>query len=275
MRKKFYSRLIFVFLFLFTIIYISPYYIVFVSSFKPKTKIIQDPFSLPEHLKFSLTYYKDGVEQVELFTAFKNSLFITVLSVLTIVIFTAIAAWMLVRMKTKTSKIIYYTFLAAMVVPFQLVMFPMIYTATNWFNLTGKIGIIVLYLGFGASLSIFLFYGFIKGIPYELEEAAFIDGCNPLQTFIYIVFPILKPISITVAILNTIWIWNDYLLPKLLLEDKDRTIPVAIQYLVGSRGSVDFSPMMANVTLAVIPVIIFYFALQKYIIKGITAGSIK
>jgi raffinose/stachyose/melibiose transport system permease protein len=161
-----------------------------------------------------------------------------------------------------------------MIVPFQMVMFTMSKMA-NIMHLDNPVGIIVLYLGFGSGLSVFVFSGFIKSIPREIEEAATIDGCNPIQTFFLIVFPILKPIAITVAILNAMWVWNDYLLPYLVIGSKYRTIPIAVQYLQGGYGSRDMGAMMAMLILAIIPIVIFYLTLQKYIIKGVVAGAVK
>ena len=168
----------------------------------------------------------------------------------------------------------YLLFAFSMIVPFQMVMFPMVFVA-NQLYLDNIIGIIVIYLGFGAGLSVFMFSGFIKSVPLEIEEAAMIDGCGPLRTFFMVVFPILRPSAITVAILQAMWIWNDYLLPKLILGDENRTLPVAIQYLRGGYGSIDMAQMMAMLVLAIIPIVIFYFTCQKYIIKGIVAGAVK
>jgi raffinose/stachyose/melibiose transport system permease protein len=161
-----------------------------------------------------------------------------------------------------------------MIVPFQMVMFSMSKIA-NLLHLDNPIGIIAIYLGFGAGLSVFIFSGFIKSIPLEIEEAATIDGCSPIQTFFLIVFPILRPIYITVAILNTMWIWNDYLLPYLLIGTNYRTIPIAVQYLLGGYGSIDMGAMMAMLVLAIIPIVIFYLLCQKYIIEGVAAGAVK
>jgi raffinose/stachyose/melibiose transport system permease protein len=172
------------------------------------------------------------------------------------------------------STTIYYVLIFSMIVPFQMVMFSMSKIA-NILHLDNPIGIIALYLGFGAGLSVFIFSGFIKSIPLEIEEAATIDGCNPIQTFFLIVFPILRPIYITVAILNTMWIWNDYLLPYLVIGTNYRTIPIAVQYLLGGYGSIDMGAMMAMLVLSIIPIVIFYLLCQKYIIEGVVAGAVK
>ncbi|MBL8102251.1 MAG: carbohydrate ABC transporter permease, partial [Anaerolineales bacterium] len=175
---------------------------------------------------------------------------------------------------SKLSSFIYYLLVFSMIVPFQMVMFTMSKIA-NLMHLDNPVGIIVIYLGFGAGLSVFIFSGFIKSIPLEIEEAATIDGCSPIQTFFLIVFPILRPIYITVAILNTMWIWNDYLLPYLLIGTSYRTIPIAVQYLLGGYGSIDMGAMMAMLVLAIAPIVVFYLASQKYIIEGVVAGAVK
>ena len=161
-----------------------------------------------------------------------------------------------------------------MIVPFQMVMFTMSKVA-NSIGLDNPLGLIYIYLGFGSGLSVFMFSGFVKSVPLGIEEAATIDGCNPLETFWYVVFPILKPTSITVAILNTMWIWNDYLLPYLVIGNDYKTIPIAVQYLKGGYGSIDMGAMMAMLVLAILPVVIFYLFCQKYIIKGVAAGAVK
>ena len=185
-------------------------------------------------------------------------------------------AYYITRVKSKVTSALYYIFVFSMIVPFQMVMFTMSKLA-NMCHLNNPQGMILLYLGFGAGLSVFMFCGFIKSIPLEIEEAAMIDGCNPLQTFFGVVVPILKPTAITVAILNAMWIWNDYLLHYLIigLSTKYKTIPVAVQYLIGSYGAKDMGAMMALLVLSIIPIIIFYLACQKYIIEGVIAGAVK
>lgn len=218
--------------------------------------------------------YWNGIEKVGFFSAFGYSAFITVFSVAAIVLFTAMTAWYLVRIKTRTANALYYLFVFSMIVPFQMVMFTMSKMA-NLLRLDNPLGIILLYLGFGSGLSVFLYSGFIKSIPLDVEEAAMIDGCRPLQTFFFVVFPILKPTAITVAILNAMWIWNDYLLPYLVIGSRYRTIPIAVQYLQGGYGSRDMGALMATLILAIIPIVIFYLACQKYIIRGVMAGAVK
>ena len=184
-------------------------------------------------------------------------------------------AWYIVRVKTKVTKVLYYLFLFSMIVPFQMVMYTMTFIV-NRLSFDNIFGIVLVYLGFGAGLSVFIFTGFVKGIPQEIEEAATIDGCNPIQTYFLVVFPMLKPTAITVAILNAMWIWNDYLLPYLVLGTDNKTIPVAIQIAMqGAYGSTDYGGFMAMLVLAIIPIVVFYVCSQKYIIKGVIAGAVK
>ena len=183
-------------------------------------------------------------------------------------------AWYLTRVKNRFTKFCYYAFVFSMVVPFQMVMFTTVKTA-NVLSLDNPLGLIVIYLGFGSGLSVFMFSGFVKSIPKEIEEAAMIDGCGPIRTFFLVVFPLMKPTTITVAILNAMWIWNDYLLPYLVIGSDCQTIPIAIQYLRGGYGSIDMGAMMAMLVLSIVPIIIFYLLCQKYIIKGVVAGAVK
>ncbi|MBR5262945.1 MAG: carbohydrate ABC transporter permease [Clostridia bacterium] len=257
------------------IVFLSPVFIVLVNSFKGKLYISDEPFSLPDSETFAgLSNYISGLEKTGFLSAFGWSLFITVFSVIAIVLFTSMTAWYIVRVKNKFTKALYYVFVFSMIVPFQMVMFTMTKTAGE-LGLDTPWGIVLIYLGFGAGLAVFMFCGFLKSVPLEIEEAAMIDGCNPLQTFFMVVFPILKPTAITVAILNAMWIWNDYLLPYLLIGSEYKTIPIAVQYLRGGYGSVDMGALMAMLVLSVIPIIIFYLFCQKYIIKGIVAGAVK
>jgi len=264
-----------IFLIILAILYMVPLILVLMNSFKGRFFIATDPFALPNSQTFAgLKNYVVGLARTGFFSAFGYSLFITVFSVGTIVFFTSMAAWAITRVASRISTTIYYVLIFSMIVPFQMVMFSMSKIA-NILHLDNPIGIIVLYLGFGAGLSVFIFSGFIKSIPIEIEEAAVIDGCNPIQTFFRIVFPILRPIIITVAILNTMWIWNDYLLPYLTIGSNYRTIPIAVQYLLGGYGSIDLGAMMAMLVLAIVPIIIFYLLCQKYIIEGVVAGAVK
>ena len=258
------------------IVFVSPIFIVLMNSFKQKSFINLQPFSLPKGDTFvQLENYARGIEQTGFFDAFKNSLIITVLSVAAIILCTSMCAWYIARVNSKGTNFLYTLCLFSMIVPFQMVMFTLSKIA-DMLGLTNPLGIVIVYLGFGAGLAVFMFVGFVKSIPLEIEEAAMIDGCNPLQTYFQIVLPILKPTCITVAILQAMWIWNDYLLPYLVLDiTQYKTIPIAIQYLKGGYGSVDWGAMMAMLVLAIIPIIVFYMACQKHIITGVVAGAVK
>jgi len=274
-KTKLQNNILFIVLLLTAILFLFPILIVLVNSFKGRFFISDTPFALPDAQTFvALKNYVSGVAKTGFFPAFGYSLFITVFSVAAIVLFTSMMAWCITRVKSKVSSLIYYLLVFSMIVPFQMVMFTMSKMA-NILRLDNPVGIIVIYLGFGAGLSVFIFSGFIKTVPREIEEAATIDGCNPIQTFFLIVIPILQPVFITVAILNTMWIWNDYLLPYLVIGSNYRTIPIAVQYLQGGYGSKDMGAMMAMLVLAIIPIVIFYLTCQKYIIKGVAAGAVK
>ncbi len=275
MRFKLSNTLFFILLVIISLIFIAPVLIVLINSFKSRFSIATQPFILPDGNTFAgFSNYTTGVNSTGFLSAFGWSLFITVFSVIAIIIFTSMTAWYIVRVKTVFTSILYYALVFSMIVPFQMVMFTMSKTA-NVLRLDNPFGIILIYLGFGAGLATFMFSGFIKSVPLGVEEAATIDGCTPFQTYWKIVFPILKPTTITVAILNTMWIWNDYLLPYLVIGKDYKTIPIAIQYLKGGYGSVDMGAMMAMLVLSIIPVIAFYLSCQKYIIKGVAAGAVK
>jgi raffinose/stachyose/melibiose transport system permease protein len=271
------------------IIYMLPFALVIINSAKPSLKIIMDPLALPENPTQFLTNVKTVLESqnVRYVSSFISSFIITVVSVGLLVLFSSMAAWVLVRTKTKLSGIIFMGFVAAMVIPFQVVMFPLI----SWFHLIevklglfpGPLrllqnypGIILAYLGFGSSLSIFLFHGFIKSVPLELEEAALMDGCSRPATFFKIVFPILTPITVTVIILNSIWIWNDFLLPLLVLGSGNtvRTLPLAVAGFVGSFVK-RWDLILTSTLMIMLPIIIVFLILQKHIIKGMVDGSVK
>ena len=257
--------------------FLAPVFIILLNSVKTNFYISEEPFSFPTGDAFAgLQNFVKGFTQSDFARAFSNSLFITVFSVAGIVVITSMAAWYIVRIKNKFTKAIYYLFVFSMIVPFQMVMYTMTYFAFE-LNLNNLIGTVLIYLGFGSGLSIFLFSGFVKSIPTEIEEAATIDGCSPVKTFFLIVFPILKPTAITVAILNAMWIWNDYLLPYLLLgSGKNRTLPVAVQMaLTGGYGNKDMGALMAMLVLAIQPINIYYLYCQKYIIKGDVAAAVK
>ncbi|MFV0528224.1 MAG: carbohydrate ABC transporter permease [Lachnospiraceae bacterium] len=262
-------------LILLAITFLVPILLVFMNSFKSKLYISDLPFAFPTAETFiGITNYVDGVAKTGLLSAAGYSAFITIASVAVIVLLTSMTAWWITRVKGKFTSALYYLFVFAMIVPFQMVMFTLSKVADALY-LGNPLGIVLVYLGFGAGLSVFMFSGFIKSIPISLEEAAMIDGATPVQVFFQVVFPILKPTAITVAILNTMWIWNDYLLPTLVLGSDYLTIPMAVQYLRGGYGSVDMGAMMAMLVLAILPIIIFYLSCQKYIIKGVAAGAVK
>ena len=264
-------------LFLLTALFISPVFIVLMNSFKGNFFISDEPFSLPVGEKFAgFDNFIKGFTQSDFLSAFVNSLLITVISVAGIVLLTSMAAWYIVRVGNRFTKLLYYLFTFSMIVPFQMVMYTVTYLAFE-LNLNSISGIVFIYLGFGSGLSVFMFSGFIKSIPTEIEEAAVIDGCDPIRTFFMIVFPILRPTAITVAILTAMWVWNDYLWPYLVLgSGEKRTLPVAVQMaLTGGYGNKDMGALMAMLVLAIVPIIVFYLFCQKYIIKGVVAGAVK
>ncbi|MCM1329961.1 MAG: carbohydrate ABC transporter permease [Ruminococcus sp.] len=258
------------------LLFLFPILIVFMNSFKTKFSIMGSPFTFPKSDTFAgLENYAAGIKSAGIGAAFVRSFFITVLSVVVLTLLTAMTAWYLVRVKSGFTKTLYNIFIFSMIVPFQMVMYTMTYVVTK-IRFNNPVGIIFVYLGFGAGLSVFMLSGFIKSIPLELEEAAEIDGCSPVQKFFQIVFPILKPTAITVTILNAMWIWNDYLLPYLILGTSNKTLPVAIQIsMQGAYGSVNWGGFMAMLVLAILPIIIFYLFCQRYIIEGVIAGAVK
>ncbi|MCD8048856.1 MAG: carbohydrate ABC transporter permease [Clostridia bacterium] len=259
-----------------TLMFLLPIVIIFINSFKNRFEIMSSPFSLPLGESFAgLANYISGVNASGFFKAFGISVFVSVFSVAVIVLCTSMAAWYITRVKTLWTKILYFAFVFSMIVPFQMVMYTLTYVAVK-LNLDNPVGIIFVYLGFGAGLSVFMFSGFVKSVPVEIEEAARIDGCNPIQTFFHVVFPVLKPTSVTVAILNAMWVWNDYLLPYLILGAKYKTIPVAVQLTMqGAYGSVNWGGFMAMLTLSIIPIIVLYIFAQRYIIEGVLSGAVK
>ena len=259
-----------------SLIWVFPIVLIVINSFKKKVYINREPFKIPTDKMFvGIENYISGIEKTGFISAFFTSLFITIFSVLAIILFCSMTAWYIMRVKDRFTTAIYYLCLFSMIVPFQMVMYTLSKTA-NVLHLGNPVGIIIVYLGFGAGLSVFMFTGFVKSIPLEIEEAAQIDGCNPIQAYFQVVLPIMKPTCITVAILQAMWVWNDYLLPSLVLDQKKwKTIPMAVQYLKGGYGSVDMGAMMGVLVLAIIPIIIFYLACQKYIIEGVVAGAVK
>ncbi|MBQ7066991.1 MAG: carbohydrate ABC transporter permease [Lachnospiraceae bacterium] len=268
---------IFAFLCVLVVVFLYPIAFIFINSFKGKFFISNDPFSLPDGETFvGIDNYINGLTKTGFLGAIGWSFFITIISVALIVFFTSMTAYYITRVKGKLTNGIYFMFAFSMVVPFQMVMFTMVSLADK-LKLNNPIGMCFLYLGFGAGLAVFMFSGFVKSIPLEIEEAAMIDGCNPLQNYFGVVFPILKPTAITVAILQAMWVWNDYLLPYLVigLSTNYKTIPVVVQMLVGSNGNKDMGAMMAMLVLAIVPIVIFYLSCQKYIIEGVVAGAVK
>lgn len=275
--KKALNAVLYTVSFLLASVFLAPVLIVLMNSFKGNFYISEEPFTFPRGEKYvGLENFIKGFNQSDFLQAFVNSAVITVLSVAGIVLLTAMAAWYIVRIRNRFTKVLYYLFTFSMIVPFQMVMYTMTYFAFE-LDLNSIPGIVFIYLGFGSGLSVFMFSGFIKSIPVEIEEAAVIDGCDPIRTFFMIVFPILKPTAITVAILNAMWVWNDYLLPYLVLgSGEKRTLPVAIQMaLTGGYGNKDMGALMAMLVLAILPIIVFYLFCQKYIIKGVVAGAVK
>lgn len=276
-KKKATNSIIFVILTILAVIFLYPLFFILNNSFKGKFFISADPFGMPNEETFvGITNYVNGLEKTGLISAIGYSFFITIVSILMLILFCSMTAYYITRVKTKVTSVLYYMFTFSMIVPFQMVMFTMTSLADK-FHLRNPLGMCLLYLGFGAGLTVFMFAGFVKSIPLEIEEAAMIDGCSPLQNYFGVVFPILKPTAITVAILNAMWIWNDFLLPYLVIgvSTKYKTIPVVVQMLVGSNGNKDMGALMAMLVLAIIPIIIFYLFCQKYIIEGVVAGAVK
>ena len=277
MKEKTIDKILFAILLVLLVIFLFPIAFIVINSFKGKFFISDSPFSLPNSETFvGLENYSTGLAKTGFFVAIGWSFFITILSVGVIVLFSAMTAYYLTRVKNKLTQVIYYLFVFSMIVPFQMVMFPTIKVADT-LHLNNPIGMVFLYLGFGSGLSVFMFSGFIKSIPIEIEEASMIDGCSPIKHFFYIILPILKPTAITVAILNAMWVWNDYLLPYLVMgvSTNYKTVPVVVQMLVGSNGNRDMGAMMAMLVLGIIPIIVFYLSVQKHIIKGVAAGAVK
>ena len=259
-----------------TVIFIFPIVLVFLNSFKSRLYVSTVPFAWPKgNMYVGFENYINGITSSGFGLAFIRSVFISIASVCLIIVCTSMTAWYIVRVKTKISKSLYYIFVFSMIVPFQMVMYTMTYVVTA-INFANVFGIVLVYLGFGAGLSMFMFTGFIKSIPLEVEEAATIDGCNPIQTYFKVVFPMLKSTAITVSILQAMWVWNDYLLPYLILGSDHKTVPVAIQLAMqGAYGSTDYGGFMAMLVVSIIPIIAFYISSQKYIIKGVVAGAVK
>jgi raffinose/stachyose/melibiose transport system permease protein len=261
------------------LLYLSPVYIVLVNSFKNRAELYEDILALPGRLSF--VYYANAMERMNFLSALGNSLLVAVFSILFITVLASMCAWMLVRSENRLSKFIFMILVATMLIPFQTLMMPLMQEMSGIKRALGlpmvdTLGALVfMNIGFGASLAVFLYHGFIKTIPRSLEEAATIDGCNTIQVFWRIVFPILKPVTVTVMVLDVIWIWNDYLLPSLVLTSKaNRTIPLSTASFFG-EFTIQWNMAMAGLMLTIIPVIVFYLFSQKYIIKGVAAGAVK
>ena len=260
-----------------SVLYVYPILMILLNSFKKETSISTSTAFLPPTADTfaGAANYVNAISSKGFLQSFWYSTLITVTSVALILLFCSMCAWYITRVNSLMSKAMYYLCVFSMVVPFQMVMFTLSQTADS-LGLNKPSNIAIIYLGFGAGLAVFMFCGFVKSIPLEIEEAAMIDGCNPIQTYFRIVFPIFKPTMISVAILEAMWVWNDYLLPTLVLDIKKyRTIPMLIQYFRGSYGRVEMGPMMACIMLTVLPIIILYLACQKYIIEGVVAGAVK
>ena len=276
MKKKVMGILATLFFTLVSIVFVAPIFIVLINSMKSKTFINLETFKLPtEESYVGLENYKTAITQYDFRKAVGWTLFITVFSVAVILICCSMTAWFITRVKNVFTKMIYLLCVFSMVIPFQMVMFTLSGTADS-LHLNTPWGIVIVYLGFGAGLAVFMFTGFVKSIPVEVEEAAMIDGCSPLRTFFCVVVPMMKPTFISVGILEAMWIWNDFLLPYLVLDIKEfKTISIVIQYMKGSYGRVDMGAIMACLIMAIIPVVVFYLCAQKYIVKGVAAGAVK
>ena len=276
-RKQMWDNVLTVIMTLLCLLWVYPIALILINSLKREgTFTTSTVFALPTKETFvGLENYTYGIFKMNFLSSLGYSLLITVSSVVLILLCCSMTGWYLTRVNNKLSKFMNLLIVFSMVVPFQMVMFTLSKTADT-LKLNTPWNICIIYLGFGAGLAVFMFTGFMKSVPIEIEEAAMIDGCNPLQIFFKVVCPILKPTMISTAILETMWVWNDYLLPTLVLDIKQfRTIPMAIQYFRGSYGKVEMAPMMACIMITVIPVIVLYLACQKYIIDGVVAGAVK
>ncbi|MBI0136819.1 carbohydrate ABC transporter permease [Bifidobacterium sp. W8120] len=270
------GRLWTVFFSLVSLLWIYPLILVIINSFKKKAYISTETFSLPNAESYAgLENYRRGIDRTNLLVSFWWTIILTVGSVLLVLLCTSMCAWWIVRVNNKFAKLIYVLFLFNMIVPFQMIMFPLS-KITDMLGLNTPWGLWVIYLGFGAGLAVFIFTGAVKSLPMEVEESAMIDGASVPQTFFRIILPMMKPTVMSVAILETMWIWNDFLLPYLTLDiRKYKTISIAVQYLKGGYGAVDLGAMMGCLVLAIIPVVVFYVLCQRYIVEGITTGAVK
>ena len=277
-KKKYGKTLLSIFFAIVCVLYVLPVVMVAINSFKLNTFVKTETFALPNEDSYAgWSNFIKGMTfgNYPFFKSVLYSLVITLLSTALIVICTSMAAWYIARVNSRFCRIVYFACVFSMVVPFQMVMFTL-YKTADVLKLNTPWAIPIIYLGFGAGLAVFMFTGFVKSIPLEIEEAAAIDGCGPLRTYFSVVFPMLRPTMISVSILEIMWVWNDYLLPYLVLDINEyRTIPIHIQYLKGSYGTVDLGATMALILLSIIPVIVFYLTCQKHIIKGVAAGAVK
>ena len=260
-----------------SIFWVYPLVMVLINSFKHKLYIFQNPFALPDEKTtvYGENYVQAVTTKMDFLSALMNSVIITVLSVALILLCTSMCAYYVSRVKTWYTTIFYYLCLFSMIVPFQMIMFPLS-KVTDTLQLNTPFRIPIVYLGFGAGTAMFMFSNFLKSLPPDIEEAAMIDGCGPVKTFFSIVLPIMKPTIISVGILETMWIWNDYLLPYLVLKIRYyKTVPIVIQYFQGSYGRVEWGAIMASMVITIVPIVILYLFLQKYIIKGVLSGAVK
>ncbi len=277
-KKKMLSGFGTIFFTLLSLLYVYPIFVVLINSFKEKIYISRAPFEIPffdETMYAGFENFLAAIYEYGLLESVGWTVFITVFSVAAILLGTSMSAWYIERVNSLFAKIFFYLCVFSMVVPFQMVMFTLALISDR-LHLNTPWGIIIVYLGFGAGLAIFMFCGFVKSIPLEIEEAAMIDGCNPVRTFFSVVLPLMRPTYISIGILQVMWIWNDFLLPYLVLDTTQyKTIPIIIQFMKGGYGRVDMGAIMAALILAIIPIIIFYLFSQKYIIKGVAAGAVK
>ncbi|MCR8660190.1 carbohydrate ABC transporter permease [Paenibacillus endoradicis] len=275
-RKALTSTLVFAFLIIALIVFAFPFFLLIINSFKSNGEILQSPFSLPN--SYSFDQFAMAIEKMNFLVTLKNSLFITLLSTVFILLLSGMAAYYIVRVKTKFNNTLFAILVASMIIPFQSIMIPLIniYGAKlQWIDSAPMPLLVALYIGFGSSLSVFIFHGFIKSIPFELEEAASIDGCSPRQIFFKIIFPVLMPTSVTIGILNVMWIWNDYLLPSLILnKDSLYTLPIQMKVFNGTYMN-NWELLIPAILITILPILVFYLIGQRMIIEGITQGSVK
>lgn len=272
-KRKVFDIIRNILLFICLLLFLMPFLIIILNTFKTTQQFVENPISWP--INFSLDNYIQAYDSMSFATGFTNSIIITVVGVIIIALFSSMNAYLFARFKWKINKVIFFIMSASMTIPFQVIMIPLVTIYGRFSLLDSRLSLIFMYLGFGVPLATFIFHGFIKGIPITLEEAAIIDGCSRIRVFFQIVLPLLKPVLFTVVILDVLWIWNDYLLPSLILLSPDlKTLPLSI-YNFFSTYSIDYSPLMAGLVMTVIPILLLYLFLQKYIIKGIVEGAMK